>query len=326
MIPDYFIDPVLLCSQYHLTLNHSLSDYLKYYKLYSKKVQRNLKYFKNETLIQENLYQTNNLFLMISGQKTDYGKIIFCSKSIEKVLGGDSRLYIGTQISSLFPPSFQSHISRSFKTATDSGDKSGLLNTVTKGYICHKEGHLIEVDYFVSIHPFLTQGFYYVMVIRHVPISRDFLLICENGDIERASLKATRKLGLNSLNNPGQELVNVKVLSKELGDVNTAFNMYAVVEEPESALQLQRKSERGSEREATKNYNLIAKDTSKSTGNRSTFSKRNETMNDDMTLDRATDLYNLYKTRGKEILLKPYKKKEELLGAKEARGDRKSVV
>jgi len=232
-VPDSFLDPVLLCGQYYLLLNHSMTDYNNFTKLYSKKYEKYAKFFKYDKLTPENFYQDTNAFFILSGQKADSGKIVYCSRSTEGLLGGDPRLYLGTNISVIMPPSLQTHYGLLFRSTTEGTEKS-IFNKVTRHYVFHKDGYMVEVESFLSLHPFLAHGFYYTLVIRPVPTTRDLLLVHENGDIECGTKKISAKLGLaNSTLNSNVERINIRTVSEELGKANEAFNIMAYIEEEE---------------------------------------------------------------------------------------------
>jgi len=222
-LPEHFIEPLKICADYHLSLNFSFYDYQKYIELYTNKLSKCEKYFKAPTLIQENLYQDTNAFVLLSGQRLDNGKITFCTKSLEDICGAKKMSLCGSHIYSLFTSSFQNSFVEIFRQLFDTG-KTSLLNKTIRAYLYHKDGYIREVDFYLRIHPYVTENLFLNMLIRPTPSSNEYLLLRENGDIEGATKNISQKLGLtDSLRN--NSYINIKTLSEELWKVNEAFNI-----------------------------------------------------------------------------------------------------
>jgi len=64
-------------------------------KAYSQKEQKYLNYFQSNQLIPENLYQAQNVFLVLSAQKHNLGEIVYCCKIDETILASGSQPYLG---------------------------------------------------------------------------------------------------------------------------------------------------------------------------------------------------------------------------------------
>jgi len=94
-ISDFHIEPHLLSAEYSLSLNHSIADYINFTKLSSQKLKKYKKFFAQEKLCPENAFQDNVGFLKISGVKGEAVKIIYVTKQIENILGGDFSQYPG---------------------------------------------------------------------------------------------------------------------------------------------------------------------------------------------------------------------------------------
>lgn len=70
-IPELFLAPVKLWAEYQLVLDFSLHDYQKFNDIYLSKYIKCDKHFKSSDLVQENLYQETNAFLILSGTKDE---------------------------------------------------------------------------------------------------------------------------------------------------------------------------------------------------------------------------------------------------------------
>jgi len=211
-LPESYVSPYLIYARYHLILNYSLLKFDKYMESFAQKYYRNEQYFKASKLIQENLYQDSNGFLLLSSQESESGKILFCTKTFQNLCGGECSRYIGTKICNLFPSSLRAYYDELFKSRS-----KRLLNGLHRGYVFHRNKHLIEVDFCLKYHPYLQQNLCYNMIIRPVPEAevREFLLVREDGMIEGASKEISKLLKLNEVTN-NRLSINIKWLSKDL--------------------------------------------------------------------------------------------------------------
>jgi len=208
-LPESYISPLLCYAEYFLVTSYSVTAFKKYYDIYTQRHSRVQKFFKEIDLMEENLYQSSNAFLLISGQKVDFGKILFCNTSFVNLCGGCSiKYYKNLSIFSLFPVSIKSHYGSLLKETENT-----IIHRV---YLQNKENHLIEVDLCINYHPYLTQGLCFNLIIRPVPVSEDaeFLLLKDDGEIEGASAKFSRLLGLNKIQ--GNFRLSIKNFSDQL--------------------------------------------------------------------------------------------------------------
>jgi len=226
-IPDYFIEPLLYCAHYSLGVNHSFHQYTEYFKSYSKKAQRYDKYFKDQKLIPENFYQEDNAFLIISGQKADAGKILYCSKQTKNILGGDDLSYTGTNINTLFLPKTEIFNDSFFRAIIEGGDTGeNICQNLVRTYMTHKDGHMVEIDYYINIHPNVTQGLHLSIIIRPVVTATDCIMVRENGDIEGMTRKISRKLRFQRNHHSTQKPIihHIQSISPDLNKINRAYN------------------------------------------------------------------------------------------------------
>ena len=224
-IPDHYIQPLLLVAEYNLVLNYTIKDCKKYFSAYLKKFNKYQKYFVTSNLIKENIYQSKNAYLLISGEKIDNGHIVYCSRSIENICGEGRPYYSGRHISSLFIPSLQNFFARSLKKIFEMGEKS-LMNKVIKAYLRHKDGHLVEAELYMEVHPYISEKLYVSMIIHPIiPPSEEFMIVNEAGEVEGATKTIFKALCLKEFltNQPGQPL-KVQALSEELAKVNEVCN------------------------------------------------------------------------------------------------------
>ena len=309
-LPDAYIEPLLIAAEYQFRLNHSVSEYQSYKKVYVKKYEKYEKFFENSKLIKDNLYQKSNAFVMFSGQRADAGKIVYCNKSVEKIFGGESNLYIGTQISSVMPPSLQSYYTNLFRSISEK-ENGDLLNKLNRIYIYHKEGYLKEAYIYLNIHPYLTQGFYFNMIIRPINTKTDYLLLRENGDIECATKRIGHRLGLINYNNSSPNInLNIKLLNEDLDDVNQSFNIMGLPEKHTSFIRSEGK--RRTHLKTLCSPTLITAQTYQAKGD----NEAEDNITNDLelqkneTMTKASMLYASY-SAGKEIVLKSVQKSIE---------------
>jgi len=223
-IPEANLNPLLLYADYQLKINHSTKEYRNYQKIYEKRHQKYTKHFEREELNKYNAYQQTTALVIVGTQKQDNGKIIYGSKALESIYGGT--LHIGANVSTYLPPSLRNFVADARSTVSNSNDRSRLQTNIrTYGY--HQEGYLIPITVYTDLFPVMTEGLFLMMMIRPVPLTQDYLLVRENGDIESPTENIAKKLGLPS---PTSTLTNLKTLSEELAQVNEAFNFIASLE------------------------------------------------------------------------------------------------
>jgi len=224
-VPDYYIHSFITAAEYHLKLNHSFSDYIRYRKLYRMKFRKYEIRLKDPQLNQENSYQGNSVFLQLASNRNDEGKILFCTKSAESVFGGSQDLYIGSRITSMMPPTIHDYYSQIFENLVEKGNLHDLVNQEHL-FLFHRQGFAIQATYDINIHPFLTQGFYLDMIIKPLPQNGgDFIITKENGIIECASRRVAQKLGLLLPRNSSQtKSINISSLNPQLAQINDLFN------------------------------------------------------------------------------------------------------
>ena len=233
-LPEYCISPFLCYAEYHLVANHSVINFEKYHEIYTQKYYRAMKFTKEPVLLEENLYQDSNGFLLVSSQKSQQGKILFCNKSLVNLCGGSGKkTYQDSYISTLFSPSLRAYYDKLFKQSEImTGIKQEFLNNIHRTYLYNKDGYLVEADFCLKFHPYLVQGLCLDMIIRSIPGNSEFLLLKENGEIEGASQGLSRALCLQSITTAAaNNTISVRELSEQLFLVNSAFNRYILKDE-----------------------------------------------------------------------------------------------
>jgi len=300
--PEAFFEPIMLFSQYSIRLNHSLSDYLGYLKTYSRKYEKFGRYLKEYNLIPENLYQEGTVFLTLSGRRGEAGKILYCTKSASQLFGGDPNLYVGTLISTMAAPSLSEFVAESWKKAAEKGDYASVhFSNVMQFY--NKDGYLTLAHGHISIHPFMTHGFYMNMVLRPIISPHvEHILIRENGDIECATKKIAERLGVII---PRSSAVvrspNIGSLSPDLKKANQAFNLMNGVNKAGNPT----KSERNmfaSEDDTSQNGRRTPKGLTMGQGILNFMAKQQQSK-DTMREAEAEELHSLYSTSGQNIWL-----------------------
>ena len=230
--PEYNISPLMLYAEYQLKINHSMRNYLYFQEISQKKWKKFERNFKNNQLNQHNIYLPNTVFIVVSTPQPNKASIVYCSKSIEQVYGGEASSYLGTDVNSLIPPSLRRNatLTESVFSNIEEGNNTSILKKVITTYSNNKEGHLIPVEVLMDVFPIMTQGLFIMMAVRQIPlVGKDYLFVQKNGDIECATKRVTEKLGLQI----GK--TNIRSLSEELFEAHLAFNKLGLLDEREIA-------------------------------------------------------------------------------------------
>jgi len=223
---DSFMSPFLTFAYYELIVNHSQGDCIKMYQRYHFLSQKYYRYFKSNHLCQQNIFQDNTAFFVLSGHKSDIGKITYCNKAVKKVCGGDIKFYMNAKIyQTISPTSLLQFYENFFKDIAETG-KCLLENQVTKHFIFNKEGYIKEVDFYMNTHPSVTQGYFLTISLRSILTQREFIIVRENGEIEGASKNVCKRLGIFNTNaGPSYKKFHISKISKEITKINEALNM-----------------------------------------------------------------------------------------------------
>ena len=291
ILPDHYIEPLFLCCEYYRVLDYNWKYYKQYYNMCVQRYAKYEKHLRGTNLTEENLYQNKNVLLILSRRALDCGQILYASKSIQTLCGGKHEAYTKSHVSSLFTPSFQEFYSDYFKKILETGRLTNINKTV-RAYLYHKDRHMVEVDFYIRVHPYLTQDLYLDMLIRPVPLTREYFLIKENGDIEITSKLIADTLGISSFLHKGSSAVNVKVLSAELARINQAFN---IVNENQISQQIDKldSQEQASEK---REFDFPSR-----FSNYGTFTSSSTSLKTPMAYKKALELYNTCTTTGKKI-------------------------
>ena len=208
-IPDQYVSPLLIYAQYQITLNYSLEQYEKYVERFNNQCMKFEKSLKETTMNNENLYQSNNAILLISGEKANNGQILFCSPSIRNICGKENNSFVGSHVSRLFPSSFGVYYGDLFRGVFTTKENS-ILNKPMSVFLQNQDGHIIKSEIYIQVHPYVTLNLCLQMMIRPVPTVKDYLLVSEDGVIEGASHKISELLDVS----PGS--VNIEDICEEL--------------------------------------------------------------------------------------------------------------
>ena len=290
LISNYYISPLLLFAEYYLILNYSLEDYEKFQQNYTRRKSREEKKFQDDYLNEENLYQENNAFVIFSGQKLDNGTILYCSKSIEKICGGERKKY-KSHISSIFEPSLQSYYKELFRETFELRTQSYLNQMLQKDpvFVCHRQNkYMIETQIHVQIHPYISENLYFNMIIRPIQSGKEYILMRENGDIQNGTKNISKFLGINPLSSNS---MNIRQVSEELFKVNQAFNLLS--------------KKRSSIQKVNKNSSIELFDKNTQSFRDSYFSKYSTKPSFSINFSEALNLYNSYSSEGKNVTLTP---------------------
>jgi len=216
------LEPLLLYAHYSLSLNHCSEDYSRYLKIYSQRLQKYQKYFDQEDLCKKNIFQNNTGLYLLSGNKANAGHIMFAPRALGTRSGTQSDALNDATITSRIAPCLRTVHALFYKNAAEHNDET-YFNKAIRGYIYHQDGYLMEVTYHLNIHPYVTQGFYFVLFLRPIISTRETIYLLENGDIDCGTKNISERLGLLNINSKSSK--NIKNISEELETANKAFNM-----------------------------------------------------------------------------------------------------
>ena len=229
IIPNSYLEPYFILMPYHLILNHSIFKFQMWRKFYEISFRRNEENFQRKSLNKVNIYQPDNVFLIVSGQKETAGKICYCSNSTERALSWNSKLLNGKTISYLVSSAWQNSFVHLINQFLTSGDPS-LLRSITRHFVVSKTGYIVQMDLCFDIHPFMHQGFFINTLMRPVRTSTDHIILYEDGKVESFTKEIGEKLGLVQFRSlSSKKEINIKSISPVLYEINTAFNIVAVL-------------------------------------------------------------------------------------------------
>ena len=195
---------------------------------------------------------------------------------LENYFGGDSSQYFGRHIYTFGPPCLEGVYKQAFLTREEKGAAS-MIGTINRSFAMKVEGYMEEIDAYFDVFPSVTQGCYWAVTVRPVAeTNKDVMYILENGEIDGGTKGITWNLNLSPTK------FNVRDISEELVRVNEAFNMmafpdrYNQPEEKEGKFRLRKSIDKGR-----------------------------------VTMEQAKEIYSLYTTTGKDIILASIPKKNQ---------------
>jgi len=223
-IPEHYMEPLLFYAHYYLTLNHSYYKFVDYCRLYSQRLQKFNKYFKSEIFCQENFYNKTTAFMIFSGDKKTQGRILYCGGNYEEILG---RNLTGYYFGAGLPPILQIDPKLMMNSLLETEEKASL-NRLQRRYLYHQSGFMTDVEYFININPFISQGLNYYAVFRRAHKQRECILVNKDGRIEGFTKRIGEELGLFSLllknSDVSVEQRLIGRISPQLQLANDAFN------------------------------------------------------------------------------------------------------
>jgi len=275
LMSDHHIEPLLLYARYHLVLNHSVNESTHYTKLYNQKLQKYHQYFEKDGLVQENMFNQDISFTIFSCSEATLGKVFYASKQFTKMLRRSNDSILAMNIIKNAPPCFRENFVEYYKFVARQGESALRDNQILKGFICDSEHYLLEIDYYIDIHPFATSEFLVTFIQRVFKSSgKDFMLVLENGDIDCTTKGIAEKLGVfpsRKAVSPGTDF-NLRDVSEELVGINDAFNMVFFEEKK----------------------------------NDEEVKRLKSSVRADQAFSKAQDIYSIYTTEGQDLALKTH--------------------
>ena len=221
--PDHYVRFPLLYAYYNLFLGYSSEEYSKYKEISSKRSQKYHKQFENDQLVQENLFQRDTFFIVVSGEKETAGIINYISPELVEILG---RNLTGTQASVTTPPFIRASTASIIKSLMGQNALS-FQNTERFQFFYHLKGYMVPFNYYLNINPSTYGGLSFIFICRRANQGKEYILLNDEGEIESFTKGVGELLGLFS--KEGLYLVETKALISqvcpELARVNKAFNI-----------------------------------------------------------------------------------------------------
>jgi len=305
-VPEYYLEPLVLAGHYHLALNYSMENYLKYSQLVTRRTQKYEKIFESDKLCEETLYHKSTGLMVMSGEQGKAGILLYSSKTTNKLVGKDCT---NLTMRAFVPPSSQDYFSQLIKSLLESGEKTFLDRINFNLNYNNKSLNVFPANSYLNIHPFLDQDVMYIAFIREIITAKQYIVISEDGNIENFTRDIGQKLNL-PLGSAYKTEINISQLSRELAKLSKAFNMIALPEKYDSKGEIR----------SYDTTTLRTLNRSKTSGlfenksdeilreRKSTFTRRDLATSIDMnavSAEKAKELYNLYTTEGKELRLFP---------------------
>ena len=292
-LPDSNIEPYMLLARYHLVMNHSLIDYTKNSKTYSQRYNRYAKLLNDDHICPENLHDRNNAFIMITAQSGNAGMIVYSSKAAEDIFGAN---LVGMQAFSMLPPILQNFYYEFFKNPLDPANKD-YIGHMVRTFAYHKEGYVNQIEFYMNIHPSLSQGLYYNMLIRPVHSSSEYIILSDGGTIETFTQDIGLQLGLVSAREAKTSGgISVEAISQQLYKVNQAYNMVL-------------QADGGKQHEANLKSNFGISEQTQHIPSEARTPKEREDSVSGMTLSQARLIYSLFNDKGRNLSFLPLKRK-----------------
>jgi len=306
--PESYYEHLQLFSEYSLRINFCLDDYIRYRKMYATKCERYDRFLNEDELNLKSFYDQRNVLMVMSGRKGEAGKIVYLSKNADQLVGGDANRYIGMHVSAAGPPGLVNFLMNYWKTASDTGARASS-NYSGQLLFMHRDGYMVLANAYICIHPFITQGLYFDLVIRPVLASNiEVMLVKENGEIDSTTRKIAKQLNLLrpfGTSKPA-EAFNIKSISEEFARANKAFNTVEYANKHGEEELISKKFTENAEEEEVRRSSTTPKTSTKLVKTlKSVFLMKKEADNNRLlSLDEAEELQQAF-TVGKEIILTP---------------------
>ncbi len=221
-LPDYFLEPYLVLSQYYLNVNHSHERYRNCCGFYSTRQQKYEKIFTSGKFCQENFYREDVCTFIFSGEKENEGQVLECFGDTEELFGRDLK---GLHMSTAVPPPTRSNPKTLFKMIHEHSQNS-MVGRLINHYFYNAQGFMTEVEFYCNVIPYISKGLTYYVISKPVRNAKEAILIGKDGTIQCFTKYIGNKLDLFSMVKAhSAEEKNIRKISPELFRVNKAFNM-----------------------------------------------------------------------------------------------------
>ena len=162
----------------------------------------------------------------------------------------------------------------------------------------NKEKYIMEVDLNIQVHPYINPSLYLNMIIRPVQSKKEYILIRENGEVEGATEALTKRLRLSTeMNSSVSSPISIKLLSKELSEMNEAFNIIQKAQLAEKLEKFEKTESQGQIQERKPKMNDALSTLTNLTRNTISYKNLDEA--------KALNIHRKFTMEGEKIELRP---------------------
>jgi len=232
-----FLSSILVYATYLSLCNNNLSEASKYLNRYYIAANKYQLYVRNlDELVNENIFDEQNIRVTISGAQSTLGSVFECSAEFEKIFGYDKRMIIHKNINMIMPTFYREKHDSILVRHSGKGI-SNVLNKNRRVIGRDINGLLIPCWLNPAISPNFDHGFAYVALLRPRKYNNRCILVNKKGIIEGYTKNLAQELNLPETY--PRDSIKVSEICKELEDLVNNWSLLTS-KEPSSQINLTR--------------------------------------------------------------------------------------